>query len=95
MISSFRSTLIILSKCTHVNDIALATTTSFRRSFMVTSAARVTNSSPNLVATAESIFVLHGAMIMPLCRRLPLLIGAATSRAEYVHVASYLTDDVV
>ncbi|GJD04094.1 hypothetical protein ColKHC_12919 [Colletotrichum higginsianum] len=53
--------------------------TSLRRSFRHTSAARVTRSSHTPALMAASVRTEHGATIMPSTRYEPLAIGAARS----------------
>jgi hypothetical protein len=65
--------------------------TSRRRSFSTTSAARQTRLSPNPFAIAPSVFVLHGAITMPWVRNEPLDTGAAWSPSPYVTSASAFT----
>ena len=72
----------MLRRCTEWSGVSLTASTSRRFSFRTTSAARQTRLCANPVAIAASVFVLHGAIAIPIVRNEPLKIAAAWSFSE-------------
>ncbi len=72
-------TATMLRRCARFNGVSRTISTSRRRSFSVTSAARVIRLSPRPCATAASVRIEHGAITMPSQRNEPLAIAAPMS----------------
>ena len=69
----------MLRRCTEWSGVSRTASTSRRRSLRATSAARQTRLLAKPVAIAASVFVLHGAITIPIVRNEPLEIAAAWS----------------
>ncbi len=70
-----------------LRGVSLGTTTSFLRSFNMTSAARAIKLSEYPVAIAARVFIEHGIIIIPSVRNEPLATGAAMFSGSKLHVA--------
>jgi hypothetical protein len=73
------------------SGLSRASSTRRRRSFNVTSAARPMRPSVYPVRTAATVFIEHGAMIIPSVRNDPDEIGAACSPGPQLKSASAVT----
>ncbi|MNW04513.1 hypothetical protein D3C71_2006130 [compost metagenome] len=74
-----RDSFSIFSKWMACSGVSRGTSTSGRPSLSITSAARVMRLSDEPFATAESVPMEHGMMIMPCVRNEPLAIEAPMS----------------
>src|SRR5471032_2933244 len=80
MIPPISVTAVILRKCARLNGVSLTISTSRRRSLSTTSAARAIRLSDRPCATDASVFIEHGATIIPSDWKEPLATEAPTSR---------------
>jgi hypothetical protein len=69
----------MLRRWARLNGVSRTISTRRRRSFSVTSAARVSRLSPKPCAMAASVFIEHGATTMAAVSKLPLATQAPTS----------------
>ena len=81
----------MFSRCIADSGASLATSISLRDSFIVTPAALAIRVSSYPLATADTVFMLHGAIIIPSARCVPLDIAEAMLESSDVTVASALT----
>ncbi len=82
-------------QCPICSGVSRGISTSRRRSFSTTSAARCTRWSPFPVAIAASVRTLHGAISIPSVKNDPLQIAAPMSPGLYQRVASAFTCSTV
>ncbi len=76
MTTPMRASFSMFSRCISLRGASRTASTSRRRSFRTTSAARWTRWSPRPVAIAASDFTLHGATIIPIVWNEPLEMAA-------------------
>ena len=81
----------MVRRCPVCSGVSRSSRTSRRRSFNVTSAARVRRLAVTPVATSDIVRTEQGATIMPRVRNEPLLIDAPRSPTGWQTVASRLT----
>ena len=72
-------TVLMLRRCARLSGASRATSTRRRRSFSITSAARVSRLSPKPCAMAASVRMEQGATTMALQRNEPLAMEAPTA----------------
>ena len=72
-------TAVMLRKCARLNGVSRTISTSRRRSFSVTSAARVNRLSDRPWATAASVFIEQGVTTIAWVANDPLAMAAPTS----------------
>lgn len=77
MTAPMRVSASMFSKWISLSGLSRASSTSLRRSFSATSAAREIRLSEYPVRIAANVFMLHGATSMPSVLKDPLEIGAA------------------
>ena len=69
----------MLRRCARLKGVSRTISSSGRRSFSITSAARVSRLSPKPCATAASVFIEQGAITIAEASKLPLARQAPTS----------------
>src|SRR5471030_1368101 len=74
-------TAVILRRCARLNGVSRTISTSLRRSLSTTSAARAIKLSDRPCATDASVFIEHGATIIPSDWNEPLAMAAPISRS--------------
>ena len=79
MMAPISASAVMVRRCPRCSGVSRTINTSGRRSFSITSAARVSRLVVTPVAISLMVRTLQGATIIPLVLKLPLAMGAAMS----------------